>query len=119
MPAARRDPVTDQAFVEIEWGDADALPFALCLSKRIGGVLADDLAGACGNVALADHGRTAARFAALRPLPGGRVPRFALESTAPGPLTKRSKVSRASNAKPGAAAALGWGSGSKGSGSAA
>ena len=56
VPSMRRDPVTDQPFVEIEWDDGDALPFALCLSKRIGGALVTDMAGACGNVALADHG---------------------------------------------------------------
>ena len=44
VPPMRRDPVTDQPFVEIAWDDADALPFALCLSKRIGGVLVTDMA---------------------------------------------------------------------------
>ena len=48
--------MTDQPFVEIVWDDGDALPFALCLSKRIGGALVTDMAGALGNVALADHG---------------------------------------------------------------
>ena len=46
VPALRRDPVTDQPFVEIAWADGDALPFALCLSKRIGGALVTDMAGA-------------------------------------------------------------------------
>ena len=88
----RRDPVTDQPFVEIAWGDADALPFALCLSKRIRGVLAPDLAGACGNVALADHGRSAARADALAALPGGRVPRYPLDRSAVAPLTQQGRV---------------------------
>jgi hypothetical protein len=92
VPPLRRDPVTDQAFVEIEWGDGDALPFALCLSKRIGGVLASDLAGACGNVALADHGRSAARAETLAALPGGRVPRYRIEGGSVGPLTQQGRV---------------------------
>lgn len=89
---ARRDPVTDQPLVEIGWGDADALPFALCLSKRIRGVLAADLAGACGNVALADHGRSAPRADALAALPGGRVPRYPLDRSAVAPLTQQGRV---------------------------
>src|SRR5262249_27061047 len=56
VPSLRHDPVTNQAFVEVEWSDADALPFALCISKRIGGVLVTDMASACANVAIADHG---------------------------------------------------------------
>ncbi len=92
VPLPRRDPVTDQPFVEIEWGDADALPFALCLSKRIGGVLVTDMAGAAGNVALADHGLSAPRSDDLTPLPGGRVPRYPLDRTAVAPLTQQSRV---------------------------
>ena len=87
---ARRDPVTGQAFVEIAWDAADALPFDLCLSKRIGGVLVADMAGACGNVALADHGHSGARAEPLRRLPGGRAPRFALNMVAP--LTQQARV---------------------------
>jgi len=92
VPAARRDPVTDQPFVEIAWDDADALPFALCLSKRIGGVLFDDLAGAAGNVALADHGGSVPGAGALTPLPGGRVPRYPLDGTIVAPLTQQGRV---------------------------
>ena len=91
-PALRSDPVTGQAFVEVEWGEADALPFALCLSKRIGGVLQTELAGACGNVALADHGRSASRADAPLQLPGGTVPRFRLDSRTPAPLTQQGRV---------------------------
>ncbi|MDB5732068.1 MAG: hypothetical protein JWQ03_1963 [Variovorax sp.] len=112
---ARRDPVTDQPFVEIEWSDADALPFALCLSKRIRGVLVGDMAGACGNVALADHGRTAPRMDALTALPGGRVPRYPLDRTAVAPLTRQGRVSSPRSEEPilldpaaSAAAALRW-----------
>lgn len=47
-----------QAIVEIEWDDLDALPFPLCISEEINGVLQDDLAVARGNILLADHGRT-------------------------------------------------------------
>ena len=39
VPSVRRDPVTGHAFVEVAWGAGDALPFSLCLSKRIGGKL--------------------------------------------------------------------------------
>ncbi|AXV77035.1 MULTISPECIES: putative baseplate assembly protein [Ralstonia solanacearum species complex] len=92
MPAARRDPVTGQAFVEIAWDDADALPFPLCLSKRIGGVLHTDMAGAVGNIALADHGATAPLADALTPLPGGRVPHYPLDRTAVAPLTQQGRV---------------------------
>lgn len=89
---ARRDPVTGQALVEIAWAADDALPFDLCLSKRIGGVLLGDLAGACGNVGLADHGQSIARAEPLRRLPGGRAPRFAIEQTAVAPLTQQAHV---------------------------
>ena len=88
----RRDPVTDQPFVEIEWDQADGLPFALCLSKRIGGVLVVDMAGACGNVALADHGRSAAQADDLSALPGGRAPRYPLDRTAVAALTQQGRV---------------------------
>jgi len=92
VPAVRRDALTEQAFVEIEWGEADALPFALCLSKRIGGDLVADMAGACGNFALADHGRTATQVDALTPLRGGRVPRFPLDRTVVAPITQQGRV---------------------------
>jgi hypothetical protein len=92
VPAVRRDPVTDQPLVGIEWADADALPFALCLSKRIGGVLVADMAGAAGNVALADHGLSAPRADDLSVLPGGRVPRYPLDRTAVAPLTQQGRV---------------------------
>ncbi len=92
VPSVRRDPVTDQPFVEIAWADDDALPFALCLSKRIGGVLVTDMAGAAGNVVLADHGLSAPRADELTLLPGGRVPRFPLDRTAVAPLTQQGRV---------------------------
>jgi hypothetical protein len=92
VPPVRRDPVTDQALVEIAWDAGDALPFALCLSKRIRGALVTDMAGACANVALADHGGTAPRADDLTPLPGGRVPRYPLDRTVVAPLTQQARV---------------------------
>jgi hypothetical protein len=92
VPAVRRDPITGQDFVEVEWHDADALPFALCLSKRIGGELVSDIAGACANVALADHGGTAPRADQLHPVSGGRVLRYPLERTDVAPLTQQARV---------------------------
>lgn len=92
IPKARRDPVTGQAFIEIEWADADALPFALCLSKRIGGVLVTDMAGATGNITLADHGLSAPHTDDLTALPGGRVRRYPLDRTAVAPLTQQGRV---------------------------
>ncbi len=88
----RRDPVTAQSFVEIAWDAGDALPFALCLSRRIGGALVTDMAGACANVALADHGGTAPQVDVLTALPGGRVPRFPLDRTVVAPLTQQARV---------------------------
>jgi hypothetical protein len=100
MPALRRDPVSGQAFVEIEWHSADALPFALCLSKRIDGVLVKEMAAACANVGLADHGGTAASVDSLTALPGGRVPRYPLDRTAVGPLTQQARVRVPGNDEP-------------------
>jgi hypothetical protein len=92
VPAVRQDPVTGQDFVEVEWHDGDTLPFALCLSKRIGGELISDMAGACANVALADHGGTAPRADPLSPVPGGRVPQYPLDRTGVAPLTQQARV---------------------------
>ena len=92
VPDVRRDPVTGDAFVEIEWDDGDALPFALCLSKRIGGELITQMAGACANVALADHGGTAPTTDTLASIPGGRIPRFPLDRTVVAPLTQQALV---------------------------
>ena len=47
--------------VEIEWDQADALPFPLCLSSiNQGGAAIEDVSIARGNVVLADHGETRA-----------------------------------------------------------
>ncbi|MET0646938.1 MAG: putative baseplate assembly protein [Pyrinomonadaceae bacterium] len=55
------DPLTGQAVVEIEWEDADALPFPLCLSavtEEEPRRYVADVSVALGNIVLADHGRT-------------------------------------------------------------
>jgi hypothetical protein len=58
--APSKDPLTGAALFEVAWGDGDALPFALCLSARIGDalVVTPDVTVARGNVVLADHGLT-------------------------------------------------------------
>ena len=53
------DPLDGTAVVEIEWAQADALPFPLCLSSiDQGGASIEDVSIARGNVVLADHGET-------------------------------------------------------------
>src|SRR4029453_826962 len=58
-----RDPPSDDAadVTEIEWGGADALPFALCISATVPGAGGTSetkaISAARGNVVLADHGR--------------------------------------------------------------
>ncbi len=97
VPPARRDPVTDAPFVEIEWHELDALPFALCLSKRIGGVLFDAMAAAAGNVGLADHGATAAHDETPVLLPwraDALRRRYAIDATTVAPLTQQGRVRR-------------------------
>jgi hypothetical protein len=92
----RRDPVTGQAYVTVRWAAADALPFALCLSKRIDGVLVRDMSGACGNVGLADHGLSASRANRLSPAArlriGQRAAPYRLPQTEVRPLTRQSRV---------------------------
>ncbi|MBS0465698.1 MAG: putative baseplate assembly protein [Proteobacteria bacterium] len=91
-PMPRRDPVTLQPIVELQWAVEDALPFDLCLSKVIGGTLVQDMAGACANIALADHGMSSEKALALRPVPGGRVPcRRPVDASAL-PLTRQGLV---------------------------
>ncbi|MFT3815291.1 MAG: putative baseplate assembly protein [Acidovorax sp.] len=91
-PAPRRDPVTQQAIVEVQWAADDAVPFDLCLSKVIGGTLVQDMAGACANVALADHGLSPDGPLKLAPVPGGRVPRLRPVDAGPRPLTRQGMV---------------------------
>jgi hypothetical protein len=64
------DPVTQQPILEIDWCEADALPFALCLSTggpppECGVLL--NVSVARGNVVLVDHGLTICEQ--LTPLP--------------------------------------------------
>lgn len=92
----RRDPVTEQPLVEVHWHAEDALPFDLCLSKVIDGVLVRDMAGACANIALADHGYSATRPEPLVPVPGGRVPRYRLAQPTLLPWTRQGLVRNAS-----------------------
>ena len=45
---------------EIAWAAEDAVPFAVCLSARTSDHLVTGISVACGNIVLADHGRTLA-----------------------------------------------------------
>ncbi|MBR0846471.1 putative baseplate assembly protein [Bradyrhizobium diazoefficiens] len=62
---------------EIAWGEADALPFPLCLTVEDRPELAISVAR--GNIVLADHGRT------LPPEQLGVMPRARLKQAAPAP----------------------------------
>jgi hypothetical protein len=72
---AATDPLDGTAVVEIEWDEADALPFPLCISARTdaahGGRYVEGVSVARGNVVPADHGRSVAG-AALAPAPEDR-----------------------------------------------
>ena len=51
------DPLAPQDVTEVRWDEADAIPFALCLSAiDVDGVFHDDVSHALGNIVLADHG---------------------------------------------------------------
>lgn len=52
------DSAAGSPVVKIEWPVADALPFALPVSARLGGQIVSDLSLARANIVLADHGRT-------------------------------------------------------------
>lgn len=109
LPPERRDPLTGDLLVEIEWAAQDALPFSLCVSARIGGTLRADMALAVGNVALADHGRTIDGAETLGAPAGGRARRQPLGGTVGAPLTWQARVRGAGGAlllvDPGAPAA--------------
>lgn len=54
------DPLYNQPVIEIEWAEADALPFPLCISTTSDPPVCKrllDVSIACGNVILVDHGR--------------------------------------------------------------
>lgn len=75
------DPVLGLPVVTVTWGDEDALPFSLCISKRDqNDALIAQMAVVRGNVALADHGRTLTREP-LRRGPSHRVFRPKLSRT--------------------------------------
>ena len=57
----REDPLTQTPIVEIEWAQADAPPFALCLSARLPAPdcrVIGNVSVARGNVILVDYGKT-------------------------------------------------------------
>jgi hypothetical protein len=89
----RIDPVTGQAYVEVRWGAQDALPFPLCLSKRIDGTLHPQMSVARGNVALVDHGRTLSEETLGPPQLGERY-RPLLQSSMLSRVTAQGHVSR-------------------------
>lgn len=66
------DPLTEQNITEIEWDEADALAFPLCISSITDedhlSVPVEDVSVARGNMVLADHGHT------MQPEPIGTVP---------------------------------------------
>jgi hypothetical protein len=91
----RSDPVTGDSFVEIQWAEADALPFPLCVSARVEGTLVNDIAVARANIALADYGRSIAKHESLRV--EGSATRFRplLTQSMIRPLTMQRRVRRA------------------------
>lgn len=54
----REDSLNELTVFDIAWEVEDALPFPLCISATIGGVLFSNLSVARGNIVLADHGHT-------------------------------------------------------------
>ena len=58
--SSRTDPLDSTAVLDIEWDEADALPFPLCLSQVVedaqGAPQLVDISVARGNIVLADHG---------------------------------------------------------------
>ena len=72
-----QDPLDGTPLVEVEWDDADALPFPLCLSARTderhGARYLERVSVARGNLVLADHGLTV-EGEAIGPAPEGERP---------------------------------------------
>ncbi|HSY48936.1 MAG TPA: putative baseplate assembly protein [Thermoanaerobaculia bacterium] len=60
----RKTPATPIPITEIQWADADALPFPLCITVTTPGdenhpsLYIEDVSVVVGNIVLADHGRT-------------------------------------------------------------
>jgi hypothetical protein len=68
-PQPLTDPLDGTPITEIEWDEADGLPFALCVtSSTAAGVALANVSVARGNLVLVDHGRT------LPPEPLGTMP---------------------------------------------
>lgn len=110
-PNVLRDPLNDTAYFEVQWGEEDALPFPLCISKRFSEGLVTDMAVALGNVVLADHGCTEAREK-WGPVSSNRKYRPRITK---GPLTQQAYVRRRAGGQPvlidsdaSASAALRW-----------
>ncbi len=115
-PEQPDDDTKHRPVTEIEWGVADALPFAFCLSGRTdaehGRRYVDGVTIARGNIVLADHGRTIGDDEDLGPPPpprpapqrdacdrcGGRVEETVAARFAPSlrraPLTQAARVAR-------------------------
>lgn len=54
-----KDPIETIDVTRVEWAEADALPFPICVSsKDEDGVTVSNVSEAWGNIVLADHGRT-------------------------------------------------------------
>ena len=53
------DPYSNATVLDVTWQVADALPFPLCLSATIGGVVVPDVSVARANVVLVEHGASA------------------------------------------------------------
>lgn len=64
----------------IEWDEADALPFPLCVSSRNDKAVFEGVSEVWGNIVLADHGRTVSET-----LPEVPPPNVALTTVAPTP----------------------------------
>jgi len=80
-----KDSLTGDAYVAIEWGDDDALPFPLCLSSvadiEHGGSRLENVSVAWGNIVLVDHGQSVAEDLDPVPPPDPRLLRVAPRST--------------------------------------
>jgi hypothetical protein len=74
-PREQTDPLTQQSVLEIQWYAEDALPFPLCLREFTDSTNQIIMSSvACGNVALADHGRTVSEDGAGGALVPASVP---------------------------------------------
>jgi hypothetical protein len=86
------DPLTGVAVTEIAWGQADALPFPLCISSRRGTAFFDQVSVALGNIVLADHGMTFTDMPEGRPFDPDRDATSLNPDTVPSPNPVLAKV---------------------------